>query len=75
MLPFRQALGCILAIGFLLGTCRGYLALWKDEAPDPVQIFPIPVDSLPEADRSTLEEGIRARSEIELNELLEAYLS
>lgn len=73
--PFRHILGCILAFGFLLGTCRGYLALWKDGNPEPVQIFPVPADTLPEADRHALAEGIRARSQLELDEILETYLS
>lgn len=65
----------IMAVGFVLGSYKGYVALWKDGHDDPVQIFPCPADSLPEADRAALENGIHARSEIELNQLLEDYLS
>ena len=63
------------ALAFLLGSYKGYLALWKDGKSDPCQIFPCPVDSLPEADRIALEEGILARSRIELDQILEDYLS
>ena len=65
----------MLALMFLLGSHKGYLALWKEACPDPFQIFPVKVDQLPEADRKQLEEGIPARSEIELSSLLEDFLS
>ena len=64
-----------LILGFLLGSFKGYLALWEDGKPEPVQIFPCAVDTLPEADQAQLEQGVRARSRLELNELLETYLS
>jgi len=62
-------------LGFLLGSFRGYVALWDEDDPDPKHIFPCPVASLPEADQKALEEGVYARSEMELNILLEDYLS
>lgn len=62
-------------LGYVLGNCKGYVALWKDGNPDPIQVFPCPVDSLPEEDQFQLQEGIRARSELELNQILEDYLS
>ena len=65
----------ILFLGFILGSFKGYVALWKEGAPDPVQIFPCPVDALPEADRNALEQGIYARSQLELDQLMEDYLS
>lgn len=68
-------LAAILLFGFVLGTFKGYVALWKDGRSEPFQIFPCPVDSLSEPDREALEQGIYARSEIELNQLLEDYLS
>lgn len=72
----RRAAAYMLLSGmFLLGSHKGYLALWKEDRPEPFQIFPVKVESLPEADRLALEEGIRARSEIELSSLLEDFLS
>ena len=71
----RRYLAAAAALAFLLGSCKGYLALWKDGSADPFQIFPCPVDSLPEADRLALEAGIPARSRIELEQILEDYLS
>ena len=63
------------ALMFLLGSHKGYLALWKEDSPEPCQIFPVKVASLPEADRHALSEGIIARSDLELSSLLEDFLS
>lgn len=65
----------IILLGFLLGSFKGYLALWTEEDPEPFQIFPIAVSTLPEADQDALSEGIYARSELELNHMLEDFLS
>jgi len=74
MLRYRQ-IAALLALIFLLGNHKGYLALWKEDRPEPFQIFPVKVESLPEADQEALEKGIPARSEIELSSLLEDFLS
>ena len=67
---------CALLISmYLLGSHKGYLALWKEGQPEPFQIYPVKVSSLPERDRLALEEGIAARSDIELSSLLEDFLS
>ena len=68
-------LPALLALMFLLGNYKGYLALWKEDSPDPFQIFPLQISSLPEADQAALETGIPARSETELSSLLEDFLS
>ena len=72
----RSQIFCfLLASVFLLGSHKGYLALWKEDRPEPFQIFPVKVETLPEADQNALKEGIPARSEIELSSLLEDFLS
>lgn len=76
VLKFRHRItAAAIVLGFLLGSFKGYVALWKDGNPEPIQIFPCPVDTLPETDQNALEQGIHARSEMELNGLLEDYLS
>lgn len=57
----------------LLGIKDGYVALWKDEDPQPWKILPLRCDSLPVADQLMLKKGIVIRSERELWELLEDY--
>lgn len=71
----RRTISLFLLSAFLLGSHKGYLALWKDDRQEPFQIFPVKVDSLPAADQEALAAGIPARSEIELSSLLEDFLS
>lgn len=65
----------LLALMFLLGNHKGYLALWKEDNPEPFQIFPVKVETFPESDQEDLNRGIPARSELELSSLLEDFLS
>ena len=71
----RKVLCPLLAGLFLLGSHKGYLALWKGSDPEPFQIFPVKTDSLPAADQEKLADGIEAHSELELSSLLEDFLS
>jgi hypothetical protein len=71
----RKQLSVFLLAIYLLGSFKGYLALWKEDRPEPFQIFPVKVETLPESDQNALKEGIPARSEIELSSLLEDFLS
>ena len=71
----KKAVSLLLALGFILGSWKGYLALFADGAREPCQIFPIATDSLPPADRQALEDGMVIRSRARLRELLEQYLS
>ena len=74
-MKLQHILCCILIAGFTLGIYRGQLALWKNSRPEPVEIFPLSADSLPEADRKLLEMGIPIHNAGELAERLEDYLS
>lgn len=65
----------ILATALVLGSFRGFLALYDPGQPEPRYIYPYSVASLPETDRQALEEGIRVVSEEELSRLLEDFLS
>ncbi len=65
----------LLALYLILGTWKGYVALFEDGASEPRQIFPTGVSSLPESDRNALAEGIVVRNERQLQQLLEDYLS
>ena len=44
-------------------------------AEEPKQIFPCPVEALPEADQQALENGIIVRNQRDLQQILEDYLS
>ena len=64
-----------LLFGFLLGISDGYIALWKEGNPRPLQVFPYRAEYLPSADQQALEKGIRINDKQELKHLLEDYLS
>ena len=64
-----------LVFAFLIGNHKGFIALWKDPAGEPAIVFPYSVASLPPEDQRLLEKGIYLESEVELNRLLEDYLS
>ncbi len=72
----KQNILCLaLLAAYILGNQRGYIALWESGNPEPRQIFPYKVESLPPADQKALEEGIRLKDAGELLQLLEDYLS
>ena len=71
----QRYLSVALAAYLILGTWKGYVALFRDGDKEPWQIFPTPVAVLPESDRQALEAGIIVRSEKKLQQLLEDYLS
>lgn len=65
----------LLLLGFLLGIHEGKIALWYQDDPTPITVFPYSAKLLPAEDRRALEEGIRFDSPEELKRLLEDYLS
>ena len=71
----KKSASLILLLYLTLGCFRGYLALFDKGASEPKQIFPCQVSSLPDADREALEKGIPVRSEDELNQFLEDFLT
>lgn len=71
----QRILPLALALGFILGSFRGYVALFDEGVPEPRQVYPYKITALPPADQAALEEGIPVRSEKQLQHLLEDYLS
>ncbi len=64
-----------LVLGFILGIQDGRIALWKDGQAQPVEVFPIQANMLPEADQKALKEGITIKNSGELTRILEDFLS
>ena len=64
-----------LVLYLLLGSCKGYLALFEKGKEEPRQIFPCQISTLPEADQAALEEKIPIRNDRDLQQALEDYLS
>ncbi len=71
----QRYLSVLLALYLVLGTWKGYIALFQGGQSEPRQIFPVQASTLPDADQEALENGIVIRSEKKLQQLLEDYLS
>lgn len=71
----KRYLSAALLLFLVLGSFKGYIALFDEGAEEPRQIFPYQVTSLPPDDQAALEEGILIRNDTQLNQLLEDYLS
>lgn len=72
---WKRKLPLILALYLLLGSWKGYVALFENGKEEPRQIFPCPVSTLPEADQQALEQKIPVRNNRDLQQILEDYLS
>ena len=72
---WKRLLCMTAACGLILGSWKGHVALFEKGAEEPSQIFPCPVDSLPPADQSALEQGIPIRNQRDLQQVIEDYLS
>ena len=71
----KQLFARMIILGLYLGCHKGYLALMDTDKEAPLQIYPCPVSSLPDADQSALERGIPVKNETELAQRLEDFLS
>ena len=72
---WKQFFSIIAVLSLILGSWKGYVALFDKGDSEPRQIFPCPVVSLPEADQTALKEGILVRNQRDLEQILEDYLS
>ena len=72
---WKRGFPSLLALYLLLGTWKGYVALFEKGQEEPRQIFPCSVDSLPEEDQQRLQERIPIRNQRDLQQALEDYLS
>ena len=72
---WKRSLSCLAALSLLLGCWKGYVAIFEKGQEEPRQIFPCPVDTLPEEDQAALLDGIPIRNQRDLQQALEDYLS
>ena len=75
MKKYSNILHSIILFGFLIGIHKGQVALWHDNNPTPIKVFPYKAEILPEADQAALQKGIRINSISDLQRLLQDYLS
>ena len=71
----RRFIFCLLALTVVIGSWKGYVALFDQGAEEPKQIFPCPVENLPEQDQAELAQGIQIRTQEALDQILEDFLS
>lgn len=61
--------------GYILGISRGYVAVWRDDDPQPWLVTDMPAALLPKKDRAALEKGICLPEDYTLTKALEDYCS
>ena len=71
----RVILMNIMLLGFLLGVYKGKIAIWKDNDPTPIKVFPYKASMLPKADQKALEKGIKFDNLDQLQKMVQDYLS
>ena len=72
----KRNLACLLLLlSFILGTSRGFVAVWRDDDPQPWLVTDMPVSALPKADQDALEQGIRLPDDMPMAQALEDYCS
>lgn len=71
----HRLLTAVILLYLVIGTWKGYVALFDQGAQEPRQIFPCPVAALPQCDQEDLAQGIIVRNQRDLEQLLEDYLS
>jgi len=64
-----------LAVSLYLGCWQNHVALFHDPDPDPIQVYPVQLDLLPQKDQLELRNGIPVSGTEELSKLLEDLLS
>lgn len=74
-MKMTKLFSAILLLYVVLGSWKGYVALFDKGQSEPKQIFPYQVTSLPPEDQAALEKGIVVRNDRQLQQLLEDYLS
>ena len=65
----------VLAMQLVLGSYKGYVALFENGSKEPRQIYPYKTVTLPQQDQDSLAKGIPVHSDEHLQQLLEDYLS
>ena len=71
----HRFLTVLLSLGLILGSFRGYVALFEEGKKEPRQVFPYRTETLPLADQVALNKGIPVLNEKALQHLLEDFTS
>ena len=71
----KKQLAAILLAGYLLGIRGGHVALWKQDDPQPLRIFPWSANMLPQKIRTALEHGIYVEADSDIGRLIQDMIS
>ena len=71
----QRALPLLLSLSLILGSYKGFVALFEEGKSEPRQIYPYKTEVLPEKDQKALRKGIPVPSEKALAHMLEDYMS
>lgn len=74
-MDFRKQLAMVLLVGYLLGIRNGRVALWKQDDPEPLRIFPWSAAMLPGQIRQALEDGIHVEADSDIGRLIEDMIA
>jgi len=74
-MKIKKHIFAFLALAYILGIHKGYVALWVENDAPPVQVYSVPAENLPIADQIALSRGIRIENRDALQHALEDYLS
>ena len=71
----KSLVSWLLALYWVLGSWKGYVAIYNPGETEPWQIYPRKIADLTPEQQTLLAEGITIRNERDLNGLLEDFLS
>ena len=72
---YHTILTSMIILTLFLGSWRGHVALFTEEGPQPLELYPVRLELLPVADREQLLKGIPVKDTKELMRILEDLLS
>jgi hypothetical protein len=71
----KKQLVAILLAGYLLGIRGGHVALWKQDDPQPLRVFPWSANMMPLKIRKALERGIYVEADSDIGKLIQEMIS
>lgn len=70
----RTYASLFILLGFLLGIQGGRVAIWRNDDPQPIRVFPWSTALLPAPIRQALENGIYVEDDSDIGKLIDEML-
>jgi hypothetical protein len=71
----KKQLAAMILVGYLLGIRSGHVALWKQDDPQPLRVFPWSANMMPHKIRQALEKGIYVEKDSDIGRLIQDMIS